>query len=338
MEYGAIDLHLRHSQIRIVREDGSVVVDRRISTSREALTALFGDRAPMRVVVETGTDSEWVAQTVEACGHEVVVVDPNYALMYGTWQRRVKTDRRDAAGLAEANRRGIYRAAHRVSASQRQQRRVLRVREQLIRVRTQAINLLRAQLRQEGHRLPSGSAAYAVARYRALTVPAALDQALAPVIALLEHLAPALAAANTEATAAARQDPIVRRLITAPGVGPITGLTYRAVVDDIGRFRDAAAASAYFGLVPREDSSAERQCRGRITKMGPSTPRSLLIQAAWGVWRQRARDPLQGWVRRLAERRGRRIAIVALARRLCRILYAMWRDGADYQSAPFAEA
>src|SRR5256885_1684319 len=123
MEYGAIDLHLRHSQIRIVREDGSVVADRRISTSREALTALFGDRAPMRVVVETGTDSEWVAQTVEACGHEVVVVDPNYALMYGTWQRRVKTDRRDAAGLAGGNRRGGFCGAHRVSSPHRRPRR-----------------------------------------------------------------------------------------------------------------------------------------------------------------------------------------------------------------------
>ena len=338
MEYGAIDLHLRHSQIRIVREDGSVVLDRRVSTTRESLTALFGGRPRLRVVVETGTESEWVAQTVETCGHEVVVVDPNYALMYGTWQRRVKTDRRDAAGLAEANRRGIYRAAHRVSASQRHQRRVLRVREQLIRVRTQAINLLRAQLRQEGYRLPAGSAECAVPRYRGLTIPEPLAQALAPVIALLEHLGPAIVTANTDAKVAAHQDPIVRRLTTAPGVGVITGLTYRAVVDDIRRFHAAAAASAYFGLVPREDSSAERQCRGRITKAGPSMPRSLLIQAAWSVWRQRARDPLQVWVRRLADRRGRRIAVVALARRLCRILYAMWRDDTDYQPAPMVVA
>jgi transposase len=336
MEYGAIDLHLRHSQIRIVREDGSVILDRRVSTTRDSLTALFDGRPRLRVVVETGTESEWVAQTVEACGHEVVVVDPNYALMYGTRQRRIKTDRRDVAGLAEANRRGIYRTAHRVSASQRQQRRVLRVRGQLIRVRTQAINLLRAQLRQEGYRLAAGSAECAVPRYRGLTLPAPLAQALAPVIALLEHLGPAIATANTEAKVAAHQDPIVRRLTTAPGVGAITGLTYRAVVDDIRRFRDAGAASAYFGLVPREDSSAERQCRGRITKAGPSIARSLLIQAAWSVWRQRARDPLQLWVRRLADRRGRRIAVVALARRLCRILYAMWRDDTDYQPAPLA--
>ena len=333
MEYGAIDLHLRHSQIRIVRADGSVVLERRISTTREGLTALFQARPRMRVIVETGTDSEWVAQTVEACGHEVIVADPNYTLMYGARQRRVKTDRRDVAALAEANRHGIYRAAHRVSAAQRQQRRVLRVREQLIRVRTQAINLLRAQLRQEGYRLPSGSAERAAARYRGLAISGPLAQALAPVIAVLEQLAPAIVAANTDATASAQQDSIVRRLTTAPGVGTITGLTYRAVIDDIGRFRDAASTSAYFGLVPCEDSSADRQRRGRITKRGPTTARSLLIQAAWGVWRQRARDPLQRWARRLAERRGRRIAIVALARRLCRILYAMWRDGTEYQPA-----
>jgi transposase len=326
-------LHLRHSQIRIVREDGSVVLERRISTTRDSLRAVFEGCPRMRVLVETGTESEWVAQAVEACGHEMIVVDPNYALMYGTRQRRVKTDRRDVAALAEANRRGIYRAAHRVSAGQRQQRRVLRVREQLIRVRTQAINLLRAQLRQEGYRLPSGSAAQAVARYRTLPIPDALADALAPVIALLEHLGPSIVTANTDAATAARQDPVVRRLTTAPGVGTIIGLTYRAMVDDIGRFRDAASASAYFGLVPCEHSSADRQHRGRITKMGPTMARTLLIQAAWGVWRQRARDPLQRWVRRLAERRGRRIAIVALARRLCRILFAMWRDETDYQPA-----
>jgi len=87
-----------------------------------------------------------------------------------------------------------------------------------------------------------------------------------------------------------------------------------------------------FGLVPREDSSGERQRRGRITKAGPPMARSLLIQAAWVVWRQRAAGgQMHAWVLRLADRRGKRIAIVALARRLSRILYAMWRDGTDYR-------
>jgi hypothetical protein len=83
MEYGAIDLHLRQSHIRIVREDGTVVVERRIPTTRASLVGLFGGRARLRVLLESGTESEWVAQTLEACGHEVIVADPNYALMYG---------------------------------------------------------------------------------------------------------------------------------------------------------------------------------------------------------------------------------------------------------------
>lgn len=336
MEYGAIDLHLRHSQIRIVQADGTVIVDRRITTTAEGFAGVFEGRPRMRVLLETGTESEWVAQVVERGGHEVIVADPNYALMYGQRQRRVKTDRRDVAALAEACRLGIYRPAHRVSAAQRQRRRLLRVREQLIRVRTQAINLLRAQLRQEGYRLGSGSAEAAVARYEQLSLPPSVREALAPLIELLTHLRPAIARTDQEARTAAAADPVVRRLMTAPGVGPITALTFRATVDDVTRFRDAGSASAFFGLVPYEDSSGERQRRGRITKAGPPIGRSLLIQAAWVVWRQRAAGggALQAWVHRVADRRGKRIAVVALARRLTRILYAMWRDGTVYMVTP----
>ena len=336
MEYGAIDLHLRYSLIRIVDSDGTVVLERRITTTADGLQRVFAGRAPLRVVVETGTESEWVATVVEACGHTVIVADPNYALMYGQRQRRIKTDRRDVAALAEACRLGIYRPAHRVSAAQRDRRRRLRVREQLIRVRTQAINLLRAQLRQEGYRLGTGSATTAAQRYARLSLPPALREALAPIVDLLAHLGPAVATLSAEAQTAAAADPVVRHLMTAPGVGAITALSFRATVDDVGRFRDAGSVSAFFGLVPSEDSSADRHRRGRITKAGPTGPRSLLIQAAWVVWRQPrgSGGALHAWVQQLADRRGKRVAVVALARRLTRILYAMWRDGTDYAVRP----
>lgn len=335
MEYGAIDLHTRKTLIRIVDETGAVVLDRTITTTREGFTQVFGGRARMRVLLETGTESEWVAQAIEAAGHEVVVADPNYALMYGVTVRAVKTDRRDVAALAEACRVGIYRAAHRVSAAQRQMRRRLRVREQLIRMRTQAINLLRAQLRQEGYRLPSGSSRTTAVRCRALPLTAALRADLAPVLGLLDDLAPRIKSCETAAARQAMADPVVRRLMTAPSVGPIVGLTFRAVIDDVARFPDASASTAFLGLVPREDSSGTRRRKGGITKRGPTALRVLLIQAAWGIWRQRqGRAALHAWVERLAARRGRRIAVVALARRLARILYAMWRDGCDYRAVP----
>ena len=335
MEYGAIDLHARKTLIRIVAADGAVVLDRTITTTREGFAQVFDGRAPMRVLLETGTESEWVAQAIEAAGHEVVVADPNYALMYGVTVRAVKTDRRDVAALAEACRLGIYRAAHRVSAAQRGLRRRLALRAQLIRVRTQAINLLRAQLRQEGYRLSAGSSATVATRCRRLALPPSLRHDLTPLLSLLDGLAPVIAGCETAAATDAAADPVVRRLMTAPGVGPIVGLTYRAVIDDVTRFADASASTAFLGLVPREDSSGARRRKGGITKRGPTGLRVLLIQAAWTIWRQRqGRAAIHAWVERLAARRGRRIAIVALARRLARMLYAMWRDACDYRPVP----
>ena len=335
MEYGAIDLHTRKTLIRIVDADGAVILDRTITTTRDGFAQVFRGRTPLRVLLETGTESEWVAQAIEAEGHKVIVADPNYALMYGVTVRAVKTDRRDVAALAEACRLGIYRAAHRVSAAQRQVRRRLRVREQLIRMRTQAINLLRAQLRQEGYRLPAGSSATTATRCRGLALTRDQREDLAPVIALLDSLAPLIQSCEAAAAVQAEADPVVRRLMTVPGVGPIVGLTYRAVVDDVTRFRDASSSTAFLGLVPREDSSGTRRRKGAITKRGPTALRVLLIQSAWAIWRQRqGRAALHAWVERLAARRGRRIAVVALARRLARILYAMWRDGCDYRPVP----
>lgn len=339
MEYGAIDLHLRHSLIRIVDAGGGLVLQRRISTTRAALEGVFARRAALRVLVESGTESEWVAQTTEACGHEVVVADPNYGLMYGHRPRGVKTDTRDVQALAEACRLGIYRRAHRVSAAQRQRRRELRVREQLVRIRTQLINLLRAQLRQEGYRLPSGAAEATVPRLTRLALPAALQHALQPLVTMLDALAPVIATTTRALETAATTDAVVQRLLTVPGVGPITALTYRAVLDDVGRFADARGVSAFLGLVPREDSSGTRHRKGAITKAGPGTLRVLLIQAGWVIWRGRGGSvALHAWVQQLAARRGRRIAIVALARRLGRILYAMWRDETTYHAAPVRPA
>jgi transposase len=285
------------------------------------------------VLIESSTDSEWAAETIAAWGHAVVVVDPNYGLMYAHRPTGVKTNRRDARAMAEANRVGVYRAAHRVSAAQRACRRALRVREQLVRMRTQVINQVRAQLRQEGYRLGSGAAESAVTRLARLRVPAGLQQAVAPLVTVLERIGQEIAACTTALTARAAEDPVVQRLMTAPGVGPITGLTYRATLDTVARFAHAGAVTAYLGLVPREDSTGEHQRRGSITKAGPRALRVLLIQAGWVIWRGRGGSAaLHAWVRRLADRRGRRIAIVALARRLARILYAMWRDDTDYRA------
>jgi transposase len=157
MEYGAIDLHTRRSQIRILAGDGRVLIDRRIDTTRRAFTGVFEGRPPMPVLLESSTESEGVAQPLESFGHEVIVAAPNDAAMYGQRTRRIKTDRRDVAALAEACRQGHYRRAHRVSSMSQTRRQQLRVRQHAVRMRTQTMNLLRAILRQRGVRLPSGT-------------------------------------------------------------------------------------------------------------------------------------------------------------------------------------
>ena len=128
MVYGAIDLHMRYSQIRIIEAGGQLVRETRVATTPERLIAAFAAHGPMRILLETGTESEWVAQTLETAGHDVIVADPNFAPMYGEVRRRVKTDSRDVTALAEANRRGWYRAAHRTSGPQRARRQVLSTR------------------------------------------------------------------------------------------------------------------------------------------------------------------------------------------------------------------
>jgi transposase len=342
MEYGAIDLHKRRSQIRIVSETGAVLLERRIDTTRTALTAVFGDRPLARVLVESSTESEWVAQHLEALGQTVIVANPNYAAMYGTRSRKVKTDKRDVAALAEACRTGTYRPAHRASAAARRLRQTLRVRRQLVRQRTGLINLLRALLRQEGIGLASGSAERVLPRLAAMALPAALDAILAPVRTILGELTRTLTTLDAQLHARAVSDPVTQRLLSTPGVGPVVALTFQAVLDTPARFGgDAARASAFLGLVPQEYSSGESHRQGAITKAGPGDLRALLVQASWVVWRGK-RGPgtaLRTWAHGLAARRGRQVAIVALARRLSRILLALWRDGTVFREpAPAAPA
>ncbi|MFQ5567630.1 MAG: IS110 family transposase [Paracoccaceae bacterium] len=332
MDYVGIDVHKRESQICILTDEGELI-ERRIPTERSRLATLLGDRARARILIEASTESEWVARRLEAFGHEVVVADPNYTPMYANRSRRVKTDRRDARTLADACRLGAYRPAHRTSDAQRQVRAQLAVRDALVRTRVRSIALVGALLRRDGMRVRSGNADGFVARVQVLQLPAPLRSTVAPLLALLETLNQHIRAADHGIAEIVHQDPTVRRLCTLPGVGPVTATAFVATLDEIGRFAGAHQVESYLGLVPREKSSGEKQHKGRITKAGNSRARWLLVEAAWSVLRSKrpSTEELRTWALRIALRRGTRIAVVALARRLAGILYAMWRDRADYQ-------
>ncbi len=329
-----LDLHKRETQVCILTADGELI-ERRIVTTRKRFTAVLGGRAPARILVEASTESEWVARHLESLGHEVIVADPSYAPMYATRSRRVKTDKRDARTLADACRLGAYRAVHRVSEAQRHVRSELAVRDALVRTRTRYVALIKARVRSEGLRRAQGDPEYTARKLAALTDLADTTRAeLTPLLTLLEPINRELAAADARIAALVATDATVRLLTTAPAIGPVTAAAFVATLDDVTRFASADQVSAYLGVVPSEHSSGERQHRGRITKTGNTRMRWLLVEAGWRILRSSGAGAagLKVWGEAIAARRGKRIAVVALARKLAGILYAMWRDNAPYRA------
>jgi transposase len=333
MDMIGIDLHKRESQLCTLAADGAVA-EQRIVTSRERFTAVFGTRPPARILLEASTESEWVAVCLEALGHDVIVADPNYAPMYATRSRRVKTDKRDARTLAEALKLGAYRPAHRVSAERRHERAELAVREALVRTRTRYIAIAKAFVRRDGLRVPRSESHLVAKRVAAIPVPAMLDAELSPLFAVLEPLNTQIVAADRRIAVFEKTDPIVALLATAPTVGPLTASAVVSTIDDVTRFPSAHQFEAFLGLVPGERSSGEKRRVGHITKAGNSRARYLLVEAGWRLLRSKSPETaaLRAWGLKIAARRGNRIAAVALARRLAGILYAMWRDNTPYNA------
>ena len=328
-----LDLHKFQSQLCIGHQDGTFE-ECRIATTRERFTEVLGNYRPARVLLEASTESEWVARHLEQLGHQVLVADPNFAPMYATRTRRTKTDRRDARTLMDACHLGAYRLAHRASDDRRHVRAELAVRDALVRTRTRFIAIIKALLRRDGLRLNSTASHLFAQRIAALDASPRLRAEVQPLLDLLEPLNAQIDAADERISALECTDPAVALLMTAPSIGPVTASAVVATIDDITRFVDAHQFEAYLGIVPGELSSGEKRRVGPITKAGNARVRYLLVEAGWRIMASKQPDSaaLRAWAQRIALRRGKRIAAVALARRLAGILYAMWRDNQPYRA------
>ena len=169
MDIVGLDLHKRESQLASTAPDGTIT-DRRIVTSRDRLTAVFGDRPRARILLEASTESEWVARHLEALGHDVIVADPNVAPMYATRSRRTTTDKRDARALMDACETGAYRPAHRLADGRRHVRAELAVRDVLVATRTRCACLAKALVRRDGLRVPASDSYVVPAKITALAL------------------------------------------------------------------------------------------------------------------------------------------------------------------------
>jgi transposase len=331
MDHVAIDIGGRESQVCRRRENGEIVEEKRVLT--RALEAYFKTLAPgSRVILETCSEAFGIADVAQALQHDVRVVSAQLAPSLGVGARRLKTDRRDARALSEASCRMDLPSVHIPTAESRRRKTEAGMRDALIAARTKIINTVRGWLRAEAFRLTRGGVETLCSRIRqhaerhAYELPSYVRRQLE----IIEQLTKQIAEADRELAATAKADPRCRRLMTVPGVGPVNAILFTAVLDQVDRFPNSAAVTSYLGLTPGEKSSSSTLRRTSITKAGSSRMRRLLVQAAWAARNCKTAHPMVSWSLQVEKRRGRRVAVIALARKLAAILYAIWRDGTCY--------
>jgi transposase len=193
-------------------------------------------------------------------------------------------------------------------------------------------------VREQGGHIPGCKTGYFASKVRTQKLTPDICQLIEPLLVLVESMDAQLSRSEQQLAALCAQEPIIAALTTAPGVGSVVAACFVSVVDEAKRFRSAHHIESYVGLVPSEATTGGRRRLGAISKEGNGYLRALLVQAAWTILRSGdKRDPLHLWGNKIAQRRGKRIAVVALARRLVGVLWAMWRDGTVYDAQHLAQ-
>lgn len=332
MDHIAIDLGSRESQVCIRAADGVIREERRVGT--RSLGKFLVGRPRSRVVLEACAEAFAIADVSTAAGHETVVVPASLAPSLGVGDRGVKTDTRDARNLSEAScRMSKLPAIHVPAQVSRDRKAMCNMRESLVQVRTKLINSVRGWTRPQGLGVVrSGAPTTFPARVkehvaaRGVKIPPYVEH----VLMAIEKVSLEIVAMDDELEEAAQADPTCQLLMTAPGVGPTTAMRFSAAIDQVQRFSNAHRLESYLGLTPGEHSSSERKRKTALTKAGPAKLRWVLIQAAWAARRYYKDHPIVMWSLEVEKRRGKQVAVTALARRLAGVLYAMWRDGKPY--------
>lgn len=331
MKHVAIDLGGMESQICTRDSKGNIVEEGRRRTS--SLNATFKRRKPSRVILETCSEAFAVADAALKNGHDVRVVPATLVRTLGVGARGIKTDKRDAQVLSEVSTRIELNSVHIPSMKARERKAMCGMRQSMIEARTQIINCVCGWLRTKLARIRSGSVETFPKRVRTklLAVPEGMPVFVDRLLQTIDELTKQIKEADKEMKKVATADEVCRRLMSVPGVGPVTAVRFVSTLDDPTRFGNAHAVESYLGLTPGERSSSNRRRRTPITKAGPSEVRRVLVQACWSAWRARPRDPMVQWAQQVAYRRGRQVAVVAMARKLAGTLFAIWRDGTTYE-------
>lgn len=334
MQHVAIDLGGKESQVCVRNGAGEILLEQRVAT--RSLEVFLKRQPHSRVVLETCAEAFRVADLALGCQHEVRVVPATLVRSLGVGARRIKTDRRDAQVLSEVSCRIDLPSVHVPSDLARQRRTMCGMREELVASRTALINCVRGWTRTALLKIGPATSATFPKRLRAVALaqPDGLPEHVERTLKVIDALNEQIKLADEELEELAQKDPICSRLMSVPGVGPVTSMRFVAAIDDVSRFASAHAVASFLGLTPGENSSSERKQRTGITKAGPAAVRRTLGQAAWVLRLSRPLDPMSQWAMQIELRRGKHVATTALARKLAGVLFALWRDGSRYEPRP----
>lgn len=332
-----LDLGDRFSHYCMLNSDGDAIESGRIQSTEEALRRHFEGEPAMRFALECGTHSPWISRLLEQLGHQVIVA--NTRKIRAITASESKNDKNDAEKLARfafCDPRLLSPIRHR-SPERQQDLNLIHARSTMVRARTMIVNALRGLVKSAGGRLPACSPQGFEARVEA-SIPPALATAAQPLIQQIAALNAGIHEMDHSIEQLANRYPEISILRTTPGIGPLIAAAYVLTLDRPDAVQHSRQAGAFLGLRPRQSQSGDSDPQHRISKTGNVYLRSLLVQAAHYVLGRFGPDSeLRRWGLKLAAsggKRGKKRAIVAVARKLAVILHRIWQTGNSWQAFP----
>jgi transposase len=332
-EYVGLDVSLEETSVCVLDANGAVTWEGKVKSEPAAIAQVIRQRAPQAVKagLESGPTSTWLWHELRQAEVPAICIDARHA-QAALSMRLNKTDRNDAQGLAQLMRMGWYREVKVKQLAAHGDGALLASRALLVRQRCELENQIRGLLKNFGLRVQATTGRAFEQSVRAhIRHHDLLSRVVIPLLGVWAALRQQIARLTYAVKARTQASAACRRLMTMPGVGPMTALAFSATIDDPARFRSSSSVGAYVGLTPRRYKSGEIDRMGHISRCGDALTRSYLYEAANILLsRSRNTNPLKSWGLKLAKRAGFKKARVALARKMAVVLHRMWRDETDF--------
>jgi transposase len=336
-----LDVSLDLTSVCVLDEAGAVVWRGKVASTPEALTEAIRKHAPsvLKIGLETGPLSTWHWHALRENGLPVVCLDARHAKAALSVQLN-KTDDNDAYGLAQIIRSGWYKEVAVKSLDSHRVRTLLSSRAQLVNIRRDLGTKIRGLLKTFGRIVGKISGRKYEESVRELSAgEPGLEEAVSALLAVRARIEHEIRTLDEHILGFAKRSDTCRRLMTVPGIGVLTAVSFVTAVDDPARFVRSSGVGAYFGLTPRRYQSGEVDRDGSVSKCGDALTRTYLFEAAGTLLARVGRwSALKAWGARLARRIGSKKARVAIARKLAVVMHRIWVDGSEFRWSKEATA